>query len=422
MDETEVVTCFLRNRGEVLLLQRSERVGSYARRWGGVSGHAEGDPDAQARREIAEETGLAQSDVSLVRRGDPLTVTDRGLDTRWIVHPFLFDTDTRAVTPNWETQAREWASPPTMLDRETVPGLWAAYDRVRPRLADVAADTTHGSSSLSLRALAVLRDEAARLAAGRDGALSDRSALLTLARDLRSARPSMVVIATRIDRVMSDAAAPAAVAAAARAEIDRVLAAQDACAAAAGEAVAGRAVATLSRSGTVREAVRAGDPERLLVAASRPGGEGVSVAADLAGEGWAVTLTTDAAFAHQLSAWGADALLVGADGILPDGRVVNKVGTRAGAVAASHEGCAVVVAATTDKVHPAGTASVDLGERDRAELSDGEVALDVANPTFDVTPPELVDRIVTEEGPMAPADVEAVAETHRARAAWAAEE
>jgi hypothetical protein len=30
MEETHVVTCFLRNRGEILLLRRSEGVGSYS--------------------------------------------------------------------------------------------------------------------------------------------------------------------------------------------------------------------------------------------------------------------------------------------------------------------------------------------------------------------------------------------------------
>jgi len=39
MDERAVVTCFLRNDGEVLLLCRSDAVGSYRGQWGGVAGH-----------------------------------------------------------------------------------------------------------------------------------------------------------------------------------------------------------------------------------------------------------------------------------------------------------------------------------------------------------------------------------------------
>ncbi|MDX1746036.1 MAG: NUDIX domain-containing protein, partial [Halobacteriales archaeon] len=57
-EERHVVTVFLRNAGDVLLLKRSDAVGTYQSRWGAVSGYAEGDPDAAARWEIGEETGL----------------------------------------------------------------------------------------------------------------------------------------------------------------------------------------------------------------------------------------------------------------------------------------------------------------------------------------------------------------------------
>ncbi|MFB6095104.1 MAG: NUDIX domain-containing protein, partial [Halodesulfurarchaeum sp.] len=57
MDATPVVTVFLRNEGAVLLLRRSEEVGSYPGAWGAVAGHAEGDPESQALAEVEEETG-----------------------------------------------------------------------------------------------------------------------------------------------------------------------------------------------------------------------------------------------------------------------------------------------------------------------------------------------------------------------------
>ena len=59
MKEIAVVTCFLTHRGRILLLKRSDRVGSYRGRWAGVSGYMETEPDAQALVEIFEETGLA---------------------------------------------------------------------------------------------------------------------------------------------------------------------------------------------------------------------------------------------------------------------------------------------------------------------------------------------------------------------------
>ena len=140
MDETDVVTCVLRHGGAVLLLRRSEDVGSYAGRWGAVAGHAEGDPDAAARAEIREEAGLDPGAVTLVRRGDPFPVTDADLGTRWVVHPYLFDCPGRAVETNWETAEHAWIAPTAILHRETVPELWTSYDRVRPGVAAVAED------------------------------------------------------------------------------------------------------------------------------------------------------------------------------------------------------------------------------------------------------------------------------------------
>jgi ADP-ribose pyrophosphatase YjhB (NUDIX family) len=66
MTETAVVTVFLRHRGDVLLLRRSEDVDSYPGQWGAVAGHVENDdPHASALAEIEEETGLMTGDVTL---------------------------------------------------------------------------------------------------------------------------------------------------------------------------------------------------------------------------------------------------------------------------------------------------------------------------------------------------------------------
>ena len=37
----KVVTCLLENKGEILILRRSEEVGTYRELWGGVAGFVE---------------------------------------------------------------------------------------------------------------------------------------------------------------------------------------------------------------------------------------------------------------------------------------------------------------------------------------------------------------------------------------------
>lgn len=427
-NERHVVTVFLRNEGEVLLLKRSDAVGTYAGLWGGVSGYAEGDPDAAARWELEEETGLADA-ATPVRRGDPVAFTDDALGTRWVVHPFLFDCEGRGVDSNEEVAETAWVSPVEIRRRETVPELWTAYDRVRPTVASIEADTEHGSAWLSVRALEVLRDEAGLVATGgstREGegeseADGGWSGLVGTAEALLGARPTMTALGNRVNRAMSDAAEEGATAAAvegaAREGIERAVAADREAAARESDRVAGERVLTLSRSGTVERALSdEGGPDHVYVAESRPAREGVGVAEQLAERGVAVTLVTDAAAAHTLAERDVDRVVVGADTVLPDGSVVNKTGTRGVALAAAHEDVLVDVVTAADKVATTATVEGEAGPREA--VYDGDAELQVENPTFDRTPAAFVTGVVTERGVLDTDEVGAVAAEHRTLTAW----
>ncbi|MFA9417314.1 NUDIX domain-containing protein [Natrinema sp. HArc-T2] len=424
-----VVTGFLRNRGEILLLRRSDAVGTYTGQWGGISGFAEGQPDDQVRVEIREETGLEPDAVSLVRTGRPVEFEDTDLVREWVVHPYLFDCETRELELSEEHDTAEWVSPTTICegvgdDRETVPKLWTAYERVAPTVRSIAADDEHGAAYLSIRALEVVRDRAGLLVAERSefGADPDDEwdELAELARRLLEARPSMAVLRNRVNRLMADADgtdgdAPA-VLESALSNIDRALSADSDAANNASDHITG-SVATLSRSGTVLEALQQGAPSRVFVAESRPGCEGIAVAETLAETtDSAVTVHTDAAVAHVLARDDIDRVVVGADTVLPDGTVVNKTGTRALAIAAAREGVPVSVVAATDKVST--REDVNLESGDRTAVYDGDASLDVLNPTFDVTPADCVTAVITERGALEPGEIEAVAEELRGLEGW----
>lgn len=129
--EKQVVTCFLESAGEVLLLRRSEQVGSYQGRWAGVSGYIETTPDEQALVEIAEETSLSGQDIKLIRKGKPLPVEDEKLGTRWVVHPFLFHIrDRNKVKIDWEHKETRWINPRDIDNYQTVPMLKETLARV----------------------------------------------------------------------------------------------------------------------------------------------------------------------------------------------------------------------------------------------------------------------------------------------------
>ncbi len=225
----------------------------------------------------------------------------------------------------------------------------------------------------------------------------------------------MATVENRINRAMAtaDRRSAAAVEAAAADGIDRAVAADREAARLAADRVEDRVVLTLSRSGTALRALRTGDPAAVSVAESRPAREGVGVAETLARTGERVTLHTDAAVGTIL-AERADVVLVGADAVRPDGSVVNKTGTRTLA-AAAREDVPVLVVAASDTV---ATGPVRVESGPVGTLYDGDAPVDVFDPLFDTSPPDLVTGVVTERGVLSADDVEAVAAELSALAAW----
>ena len=132
---THVVTCILSRTDQeetrVLLVRRSQKVGSYHGRWAGVSGFVELNvtPDEQAYTEIREETGLQRNQVHMLRRGTVVEHSDAELGRHFYIHPFLFE----ALTPeliqiDWEATEMRWIAPSQLPTFETVPKLPEVYN------------------------------------------------------------------------------------------------------------------------------------------------------------------------------------------------------------------------------------------------------------------------------------------------------
>jgi len=131
LQEKRVVTCFLESENKILILRRSEQVGSYQGRWAGVSGYIETTADGQALVEIKEETGLCGEDLKLVKRGKPLLIKDEKLGVKWMVHPYLFHIKDRGkVKTDWEHKETRWIDPKDIGNYQTVPMLKETLARV----------------------------------------------------------------------------------------------------------------------------------------------------------------------------------------------------------------------------------------------------------------------------------------------------
>jgi methylthioribose-1-phosphate isomerase len=168
---------------------------------------------------------------------------------------------------------------------------------------------------------------------------------------------------------------------------------------------------------------REGRLRRLWVDETRPLLQGARLTAyEAARNGMPYSLLTDNAAGSLFAAGEVDAVLIGADRIAADGSVANKVGSYPLAVLAKYHHVPFIVVAPTTTVDPdtADGASITVEQRSGSEVTEitspqvgvagGEaggvlvapVGTPAYNPAFDITPPELVTAIVTEEGVVSP--------------------
>ena len=135
LTDTHVVTCILLRKDQteerMLLVQRSQKVGSYRDQWAGISGFVETGvtPDEQAYREIQEETNLQRDQVSMLKRGKVVEHIDEALGRHFYIHPFLFEVLTpENIQTDWEAIVMHWIDPQDLTTYPTVPKLNAVYE------------------------------------------------------------------------------------------------------------------------------------------------------------------------------------------------------------------------------------------------------------------------------------------------------
>ena len=159
--------------------------------------------------------------------------------------------------------------------------------------------------------------------------------------------------------------------------------------------------------GVVQAAHAADRPLHVWVDETRPYLQGARLTAwELKQAGVDHTLIPDMAAGPLMARGEVDVILVGADRIAANGDTANKIGTYTLSVlAARHEVPFVVCAplSSVDQATPDGDA-IPIEDRPAIEVTDirgmriAPEGTRVKNPSFDVTPAELISAIVTEEG------------------------
>ena len=149
---------------------------------------------------------------------------------------------------------------------------------------------------------------------------------------------------------------------------------------------------------------------RVIALETRPVLQGARLTAfELHYAGIPVTLIVDGASGYVMREVGVDLVLVGADRILSDGTVYNKIGTyNLAIIAKEHNVPFYSVAPTSTFDLKSRREDVIIEQRNPAEVREikgvkiAPSGVNVLNPAFDMTPPEYLTGILTEKGILRP--------------------
>jgi methylthioribose-1-phosphate isomerase len=159
--------------------------------------------------------------------------------------------------------------------------------------------------------------------------------------------------------------------------------------------------------GVIRSAVESGKTISVIADETRPFLQGARLTAwEMVQENIPCTLITDNMAGHFMSRGEVDAVIVGTDRVAANGDVANKIGTYMVAVLAKRHNIPFYVAcplSTIDRSIASG-ADIPIEERNPDEVKGfrenqwAAQGVAIRNPSFDITPAELVTALITEKG------------------------
>ena len=162
--------------------------------------------------------------------------------------------------------------------------------------------------------------------------------------------------------------------------------------------------------GVIRATRESGKNIKVIATETRPVLQGSRLTAfELKHDGFDVSLIPDTAVGYSMANGLVDKVIVGADRIVKTGHVFNKIGTYQIAIMAKQHGIPFYVAAplsTFDMKSKAEDVIIEMRKGSEVTgIGDKKTAPDdinVINPAFDMTPPELISGIITEKGVATP--------------------
>ena len=174
--------------------------------------------------------------------------------------------------------------------------------------------------------------------------------------------------------------------------------------------------------GVVRAIKESGKNIKVIATETRPVMQGSRLTTfELKHEGIDVSLIPDTAVGYTMANGLINKIVVGADRILSTGHVFNKIGTYQIAIIAKQHNIPFYVAAPLSTFDlNSNTEDVVIEQRKSSEVTSignkktAPDGINVINPAFDMTPPELISGIITEKGVIRQPYEESIKKLHQA--------
>ena len=132
-DVALVVTIFVQYQTKILLLKRSDKVGTYKEKWNAISGYLDEISPLEEKilEELEEEIGVTKKDIFHLSFGEPYTLIDNDIHKQFIVYPALAKLNKKSkIRLDWEHSEYCWIEPKNITQFDLIPDLNIGLERV----------------------------------------------------------------------------------------------------------------------------------------------------------------------------------------------------------------------------------------------------------------------------------------------------
>ena len=122
-EEAPVITVFVKYKEEILLLKRSDKVGTYKEKWNTIAGYLDEIKPIKEKvlEELREEIDVHREQIKSIKFREPYPLIDKELNKKWLIHPVLVELKEKPeIKLDWEHTEYKWIYPKELSNYDTI--------------------------------------------------------------------------------------------------------------------------------------------------------------------------------------------------------------------------------------------------------------------------------------------------------------